>query len=254
MRSILHRLVSLSLLLACPFCVASQVHPLNSRISAASLTPADTATQAKINEAYGKLQLSFEINRGQADAPVRFLSNGANYSILFRPDEVKLSLNGAELNKKSESRGCRAQAAQTRSSVSVKFIYANPSPQIEGMDELAGKSNYIIGSDQKNWRTGIPTYAKVRYREVWPGVDAVFYGAQRRLEYDFVVAPGTDPRAIKLTFDGAKKISVDANGDLILRLAEGELRQLKPVVYQEVKGARRMVDGRYVVKGDRVGF
>src|SRR5262245_50642974 len=103
MKSILHRLVCLPLLLVCLFCAASQVRTLNSKTWAAPLKPADSATQAKINEAYGKLPLSFEVNRGQAEAPVRFLSTGANYSILFRPDEVKLSLNGAELDKKSES-------------------------------------------------------------------------------------------------------------------------------------------------------
>src|SRR5215475_3037732 len=253
MRSILHHLVYLSLLLVCLFCAASQVRTLNPKISAATLKPADAATQAKVNEAYGKLPLSFEVNRGQVDATIRFLSMGADYSILFRPDQVRLSLNGAELNKKGESGGCR-ETARNHSPISVRFINANPSPQIEGMDELPGKSNYIIGSDPKNWRRDIPTYAKVRYREVWPGVDTVFYGAQQRLEYDFVLAPGADPRAIKLSFDGAKKISVDANGDLILKLAEGQLRQLKPVVYQDVKGARRTVEGRYVVKGDRVGF
>src|SRR5215510_14966910 len=122
MKSILHRLVCLSLLLVCLFCAASQVRPLNSKTSAASLKPADTATQVRVNEAYGKLPLSFEVNLGQADAPVRFLSTGANYSILFHPDEVKLSLNRAELDKNSESGDCRAQAALTRSSVSVKFI------------------------------------------------------------------------------------------------------------------------------------
>ena len=253
MKTILHRLVSFSLLLTCLLCAASQVHRLNSKTRAASLKPADAATQAKVNEAYGKLPFSFEINRGQADAPISFLSKGGNYSILFRPGEVRLNLNVAELNKKGESGRCGAQTARP-SPFSLRFINANPSPRMEGVDELPGKTNYIIGSDPKKWRTDIPTYAKVRYREVWPGVGVVFYGAQQRLEYDFVVAPGADPRSIKLSFGGAKKIDVDANGDLILRLAEGELRQLKPVIYQDVKGARRIVDGRYVVKGDLVGF
>jgi len=119
---------------------------------------------------------------------------------------------------------------------------------------LPGKSNYLIGADQAQWRTNIPNYARVRYDEVWPGIDVVFYGAQRRLEYDFVVAPGASPRTIRLSFEGVKKISVDASGDLILRLAEGELRQRKPVVYQEVNGEKRMARGRYVVQGNQVGF
>src|SRR5262247_3192902 len=254
MKSVPHRLVYLALLLVCFFCAASQVRTLRARTSAASLKPADAETQAKVNEAYGKLPLSFEINRGQARAPIRFLSTGGNYSILLSPNEVALNLNGAELSRNCESGVLSPQTAQTRSTISMKFINANSSPQIEGMDELPGKSNYLIGSDPKKWRTGIPTYAKARYREVWPGVDAVYYGAQQRLEYDFVIAPGADPRAIKLLFDGVKEISVEASGDLILHLTEGDLRQHKPVIYQEVDGAKRMVNGRYVVKGNQVGF
>ncbi len=254
MKSILHRVVSLALLLICLYCAASQVRPINSKSSAAPLKPADAATQAKVNEAYGKLPLSFEVNRGQADAPVRFLSMGGNYSILLGPNGVALNLKGAELGTKSESSDRSAQKARTHSVINVQFINANPSPQIEGMDELPGKSNYLIGSDPKTWRTDIPNYAKVRYREVWPGVDAVFYGNQQRLEYDFVIAPGANPRTVKLLFDGTKKIRMDAGGDLILRLGEGELRQRKPVVYQEVNGQKRMINGRYVVKGNQVGF
>ncbi|MGH9940401.1 MAG: hypothetical protein ACREAM_29515, partial [Blastocatellia bacterium] len=146
MKSILHRSVSLSLLLICLFCAASQVRTLNSKTSAAPLKPADATTQAKVNDVYGKLPLSFEINRGQADAPVRFLSMGGNYSILLGPNEVALNLDGAESSKKSGSRGYGAQAERAHSSVNLKFINANSSPRIEGMDELPGKSNYLIGS------------------------------------------------------------------------------------------------------------
>src|SRR5262249_32525179 len=176
MKSILHRLVCLSLFLICLFCAASHVRTLNPKISAATLKPADSAMQAKVNEAYGKLPLSFEVNRGQVDAPVKFLSMGGNTSILLKPNEVTLNMSGAELGKKD---GCNDR--ETYSPVSVKFVNANPSPQIEGMDELQGKSNYIIGSDPKKWRTDIPTYAKGRYNEAWPGGDATFSGVQRQV-------------------------------------------------------------------------
>src|SRR5262245_38887610 len=109
MKSIPHCLVSLALLLVCLFCAASQVRPLNAKTSAAPLNPAAATTRAKMNEAYGKLPLSFEINQGQADAPVKFLSIGGNYTILLSPNEVALNLNGAELKGKSEPDDSRSE-------------------------------------------------------------------------------------------------------------------------------------------------
>ncbi len=240
MKKILHPLVSLALLLICLFCAASQVRKLNWKTSAATLKPAAASTQAKVNEAYGRLPLSFEINRGQADPSIKFISRGANYNFSLAPTEATLQFRDGSTNQPT--------------TVRMKPVNANPSPKIEGTDQLPGKSNYLIGADQKQWRTDIPNYARVRYEKLWPGVDAVFYGNQQRFEYDFVVAPGADPRAIRMSFEGAKKIVVGANGDLILRLPKGELRQSKPVVYQEVDGEKRMVMGRYVVKGRQVGF
>src|SRR5262249_12992669 len=118
-----------------------------------------------------------------------------------------------------------------------------------------GKVNYFRGNDPRKWRTGIPTYAKVRYRGVYAGVDVVYYGAQRQLEYDFVVAPGADPTRIRLAVTGAEALGVDGAGDLLLRTATGALRLHKPLIYQGMGSARREVDGGYVVIGkDRVGF
>ncbi|HYG80383.1 MAG TPA: SBBP repeat-containing protein, partial [Pyrinomonadaceae bacterium] len=95
----------------------------------------------------------------------------------------------------------------------------------------------------------------MRYGEVYPGVDLVFYGNQRELEYDFVLQPGADPRTIRLSFEGVEGLSRDAAGELVLRTNAGLLRQRRPVVYQEVDGARREVAGEYVIAADRsVGF
>ncbi|MGH9832450.1 MAG: SBBP repeat-containing protein [Blastocatellia bacterium] len=242
MKSLLRRFVYLLLLLAVALSVASRVRVLKWEPSAAPLRPADETARAKAQEAYGKLPLSFEANQGQADGRIKFLSRGANYNFLLAATEATLQLRDG------------GDSARQPTTVRIKFVGANSQAQIEGLDELAGKNNYLIGADRSRWRTNIPNYARVRYDEVWPGIDVVFYGNQRQLEYDFVVAPGADPRAIKLSFEGTKKISVDGNGDLILHVAEGELRQRKPVVYQEVNGERRMVNGRYAVKGNQVGF
>src|SRR5262245_16221645 len=241
MKSILHRLVSLSLLLVCLFCAASRVRTWNSKTWAATLKSADAATRAKVNEAYGNLPLSFEVNRGQADPSIKFISRGGNYNLSFAPMGATLHLQGASANQSA--------------TLQIKPVNANPSPKIVGLDQLPGKSNYIIGSDRTRWRTNIPNYARARYEELWPGVDAVFYGNQRNLEYDFVVKPGVDPRVIELTFNGAERISIDEDGDLVLYTAVGEIRQRKPLIYQEAHGSRREVIGGYALKGERrIGF
>ena len=140
-------------------------------------------------------------------------------------------------------------------SLRMKLVGANRAATVAHADELAGKVNYFIGNDPTRWRTNIPTFGRVRYQDVYPGVDVVYYGNQRQLEYDFVVAPGRDARAVKLQFAGADKVEVDAGGDLLLRMGADVIRQPKPTVYQEVAGARRAVEGGYAVGADgRVGF
>ena len=115
---------------------------------------------------------------------------------------------------------------------------ANPKAKVVGLDELPGKSNYFIGNDPKKWRTNVPSYARVKYEGVYPGVDLVYYGNQRQLEYDFVVAPGADPNQIKLSFAGADGMRVDAaSGDLVLNLGDDEVRFHKPAVYQPAVAA-----------------
>src|SRR5262249_6685328 len=241
MKSILHRLVSLALLLICLLCAASQVRPLSAKTSAAPLKPADAATQAKMNEAYGKLPLSFEVNQGQADPSIKFISRGANYTFSLAPTEATLKLRGDSANQPA--------------SVRMKLINANPSPKIEGVDQLPGKSNYLTGADPKSWRTNIPNYARVRYDEVWPGIDVIFYCSQQCLEYDFLVAPGADPGVIRLSFAGARKLCLDESNDLLIQTPGGEIRHRKPILYQQVNGQSRPVSGRYVLIGEgQVGF
>lgn len=144
----------------------------------------------------------------------------------------------------------------------MQLLGANPKPQVMGLGELPGKSNYFPSSDPAQWRTNIPTYAKVKYRGVYPGVDLVYYGNQRQLEYDFVVAPGADPKAITLAFAGADTLEIDAQGDLVLHTAGEHLRMHRPVIHQEVDGIRREISGGYVLhktldseaQTQRVGF
>ena len=136
----------------------------------------------------------------------------------------------------------------------MTLLGAAKEPPIGAVDEQPGKANYFVGSDSSNWRTNIPTYGKVRYDAVYPGIDLIYYGMQRQLEYDFVLAPGADPRTIEIKFDGADRVEIDANGDLVLHACGREIRQRKPVVYQEADG-RREIAGAYVRTGkNRIGF
>jgi hypothetical protein len=123
--------------------------------------------------------------------------------------------------------------SQPEQVIRMRVVGGNPKGRVVGLDELPGKSNYFIGNDPKKWHTNVPSYAKVKYEGIYPGVDLVYYGNQRRLEYDFVVAPGADPNQIKLSFAGADGMRVDAaSGDLVLKLGGDEVRLRKPAVYQ----------------------
>ena len=132
---------------------------------------------------------------------------------------------------------------------------ANPAAKVTGEEELPGKINYLIGKDPSKWRTGVATYAKVRYEQVYPGIDLVYYGNQRQLEYDFVVGPGADPARIRLKLAGARKMYVDGQGQLVVQTAGGEVRWNRPEIYQEVDGQHRSVQGKYVLRaGHELGF
>jgi hypothetical protein len=129
----------------------------------------------------------------------------------------------------------------------MKIVGANSEAEVTGLEQLPGKVNYFVGNEPANWQTNIPTYAKVEYRDVYPGVNLFYYGNQGHLEYDFVVFPGSDPSVIQLAFEGTENIEVDSQGDLILRTAQGYLTMHKPLVYQEVAGIKKPIAAAYVL-------
>jgi hypothetical protein len=137
-----------------------------------------------------------------------------------------------------------------RTVLRMTFPGANAKPRVEGRDELPGKANYFIGHEPAKWRANVPTYARVHYRDLYPGIDLVYYGNQRALEYDFVVRPGADPSRIALGFEGADRLEIDTRGDLVLHTAQGAIRQRKPIIYQDVDGTRREIAGKYVQQSD----
>jgi uncharacterized repeat protein (TIGR01451 family) len=190
--------------------------------------------------------LSFEANRGQADPRVQFIARGAAYSIGLTPTAADLVLRPAS----------DTDAAAT---VRMSLAGARGGSRGTGVDELPGKINYFLGNDSTKWVTNVPTYARVEYADVYPGVDLVYYGNQRELEYDFIVAPGADPRRIALAFDGAEGIELDGNRDLRLHVpgGAGDIRLHTPVVYQEIDGRRVSVDSAFrIAKGapSRIGI
>jgi len=238
---------------------------------------------------YGKLPLSFEINQGQTDPRVKFLSRASGYTLFLTGNEAVLSLQkkagvappfraaragqkpGAmtSVDKPTTDNGARTTNALLR----TRLVGANVKAAVSGAEELPGKSNYFIGNDPQKWRTNVPNYAKVRYQGVYPGVDLVYYGNQGgRLEYDFVVAPGADPSVVTLEVgaEGVRPakgqrrspLQIAADGDLVVKTEGGEIRFQKPVVYQPMRGDpkpqvqnRKLLDGRYVLlANNRVGF
>lgn len=209
-------------------------------LAATGTAPQDGKGTAAVVAGYGKLPLIFEANQGQTDARVKFLSRGPGYTLFLTPGEAVLSLRGAD----DKGRVLR-----------VKLLGAKAEPKMTGLARLPGVSNYFVGRDRSKWRRGVPHYAKVGYEGVYPGIDLVFYGTnQRQLEYDFTVAPGADPGAIKLAFEGARRLEITDTGDLIAHLAGGEVRFKKPMIYQEEGAKRRPVAGGYALKDGRVTF
>ncbi len=201
--------------------------------------PLNQPARANVSRDYGKLPLAFEPNVGQTDARVRFLARGGGMTTFFTDTETVMVLSRS-----------REQAV-----VRMKLAGAGQPRRAIGLEKLPGVSNYFLGNDPAKWRTDVPHYARIQYEGVYPGIDLVWYGNQRRLEYDFVVAPGADPKQIQVAYEGVESLRVDAGGDLVLRTALGEVRQQKPRVYQEIGGKRVEVGARYaMVARNRVSF
>ncbi|MDX6288212.1 MAG: hypothetical protein QOH42_11, partial [Blastocatellia bacterium] len=209
--------------------------------------------QPKLRELTANLPLSFEQNLGQWDSRAKFSARGAGYNLF-------LTANGAVLElRKRKSRSIKTSGETlpetSLARLGLNLQGANRNAHFEGVDQLPGHLNYLIGNDRAKWRTDVPTFRAVRYDEVYPGISLTYYGNQRQLEYDFGIAPGADPRTIRLTFDSGVRPRISPEGELILRGPGGEVRQRKPVIYQEIGGQRKLIDGHFALHaGRQVGF
>ena len=218
------------------------------------------AKPASISASFSRLPLSFEANQGQTAARVKYLSRGAGYTLFLTGDEAVFSLAGRKRNSRGENPSLAAATqngaprAAKREVVRMKLLDANRDAAVWGLDQLPGVSNYFIGNDHERWRRNIPQYARVKYQSVYPGIDLVYYGTQGHLEYDFVVAPGADPRRIQWNIRGAR-IHSDQNGELVLSTEATEVRWHPPVAYQDIDGTRKKIRSRYNLARDgRVEF
>jgi hypothetical protein len=184
--------------------------------AASAIVAAASSPAPRLQASYGKLPLYFEANQGQADATVKFLARGSGYSLALTGNEAVLTLEPpggkGETAKRGNGQEPRPLDPNLQpSTVRMQLVGANASPIITGLAELPGKANYFVGKDATQWRTNIPTYAKVEYDQVYPNIDLVYYGNQQQLAYDFIVAPGTDPKAIRLAFSVAGVVREQAS-------------------------------------------
>ena len=191
---------------------------------------------------YRHRPMAFEANQGQSDSAVKFLARGSGYGLFLTESEAVLTLQARNSDR-------------SLSVLEMGLVNANPNAQVIATDKLPGRSNYFIGNDPAKWHRDIPQYAGVRYDNVYPGIDLVFYGSQGQLEYDFEIAPGADPRQVALKFRGADKLKLNSQGDLVLAINGSEVRLQSPRVYQKFGEEKRPVPGRFVLlASDKAGF
>jgi hypothetical protein len=210
---------------------------------------------AALRRSYGDLPLSFEVNRGQAAPTVNYLTRTSSYTVFFTPSEAVFVGHGQPstlVHGATPAWGLghmpQVRVNRTGSTIRLQFQHANPHPRIVGLDQLPGRVNYFIGDAPSRWRTDIPTFARVEYRNLYPGVDLVFYGrSQGELEYDWVLHPAARPANIRLKIAGARGVRFDRAGDLMIPSTDGALVQRAPQAYQETSGMRRMISARFAL-------
>jgi Abnormal spindle-like microcephaly-assoc'd, ASPM-SPD-2-Hydin/Beta-propeller repeat len=196
----------------------------------------DTAVRLRALEAYGKIPLTFEENAGQTDARVKFLARGAGYTVFLTDGDVTLRL----IQPSADSAKRAADAV-----VRLSLAGANAHPVAHAVDQQAGHANYFVGKDPQKWRRNVPEYARVKFDGVYPGIDLVYYGSQGRLESDYIVSPGADPKQIALRVEGSDRVRLNSDGDAVLSTAAGEVSLHQPRAYQQTDAGRTEIAANY---------
>jgi len=230
-----------------------------------------TSERDNMRSNYGSVPLMFEAYQGQTHSQVKYLSHGSGYSVFLTAGGMVLALRTSEMDSVTDAsavpvrdriasrvfpvRQLERASRKGESVLTIDLVGAAADPVIVGEEPLSTKVNYFIGKDPSKWRRNVPTYSKIRYRNVYPGIDLVYYGNNERVEYDFDLAPGANATQIQFEVKGADALNVDSAGNLVLTKGAGELRFQAPIVYQESDGRRARVLGGYVVRDTtHVGF
>lgn len=183
--------------------------------------------------------IGFEMNLGQTDADVRFVSRLKDYDLFLTDTEAVISL----------------AANNSCTSLRLSFAGNSKTTSIIGVNKLTAKANYFNGANPSSWVTDVPLYGKVMYRNVYPGIDAIFYGTGDSLEWDLVISPGADPNNIIVNFDGAEQLSLTDAGDLLISTLAGEVTFRRPFLYQQAGDVKNAVVGQYMFLGNtQIGF
>jgi RHS repeat-associated protein len=215
----------------------------------------DTNGGAVFFQNYGRVPLRFEPNAGQADPQVRYISRGNGYAMYFTPTKIVLALDvSTNASESQRPFPLRKPPHHQFAPAYLEFENANRDTVISAEQTLPEKINYFIGNDPAQWRTGISAFGRIRYQNIYPGIDLAFYGNQSHLEYDFAVAPGANPKAIVLKLEGADNAAIEANGDLVFSVKGQRTYFRRPAVYQNIDGTRQDVAGSYRLKGNSISF
>ena len=262
----------------------SPVSNSHRRTSAATVAPRPASTartaaplsQDRVKAKYAALPLAFEKNEGQADPQIQYVARGKGYTLFLTSGDAVLSLAsgsssstsrpkeimenrlpGYSLKTKKLIRRRRPLSSAKRPSVAslrVHLLNGNDQGHISAEDLLPSRVNYFIGNDPHKWHKDVSEFARVTYKDVYPGVNLDYHGHENQLEFDFIVAPGANPSPIAVSFPGAHRLATDKLGNLVLASSVGDLTLHKPVAYQEHDGLRQTVDARFVLQADHVRF
>ena len=208
------------------------------------------------------LPLRFEPVASLAGPARRYVAHGADYTIALDRGGVGIVLAPAGRIRSS----CPRRALSIRNQrahpeiIAMRLLGASPGAMLAPSGAPAGRVNYLLGSDRSRWRFGVPAYAKIVERDVWPGIDLIYYGAGGRLEFNLAITPRAHPGDIRIKLAGARDVGVDHNGDLVVATAAGKLRLMRPTVYaRSASNRRRRLAVRYAIlardaTGVTVGF
>ncbi len=232
--------------------------------TAAGPSGANPPQSTRVLASMGTLPLAFETNQGQTDPQVKFMARGNGYTVFLTANDTVFALNSSTQSEATVSRHhgpagithpAPVHTKDRTAAIHMRLVGGNPASHITASNQLSSRSNYFMGNDRSQWHTNVPQYARVSYREAYPGVNLAFYGVQRQLEFDFIVAPGANPATIRFGVSGANRIATDNSGDLVLASSAGNVLLHKPVAYQQKDGTRQPVSARYVLQAhNQVSF